>query len=173
MAADILHLLASYPMPLARRSLRRGHLSRGTAVIAALLLLSGCKEGLASEPDAGTAARDRWSHNHPANYSYILTRDCFCLPGVVRPVVVQVRDGVVQSRTYATGGGVVDERWASYFPTIDGLFAELDDAEHRADRLRVTYERQYGYPQNALIDYAASIADDEMGWTLTAFTPLP
>ena len=173
MAADILHLLASYRMPLTRRSIRRGHLGRETAVIAALLLLSGCKEGLDSEPDAGTAARDRWSHNHPANYSYTLTRDCFCLDELVLPVVIEVRGGIVQSRTYAATGTAVDARWESSFPTIDGLFSELDDAETRADRLTVTYERQYGYPQHARIDYSTQVVDDEMDFTITTFTPLP
>jgi hypothetical protein len=163
-------------MPHTRRSIRphrRPALGLGSGALAALLLLGGCKDSVSSEGNAGTAARDRWAHNRPASYSYTLTRGCFCLAAVVKPVVIQVHDGVVQSRTYADNGAAVDDRWANYFPTIDGLFTELDVGEQTADRLQATYERQYGYPEHARIDFSTRVADDEMEFWIGGFTPLP
>jgi hypothetical protein len=145
---------------------------KGRATIAlALLLLGGCSDS--TGPDAGTSARQRWARNRPAHYSFTLARGCFCLDEVVRPVVVEVRDGAVLSRTYAATGEAVDARWVASFPSIDGLLAELDDAAKHADRMQATYDREYGYPQHAYIDYAARVADDEMEFTVSNFHPLP
>jgi hypothetical protein len=138
----------------------------------ALLVLVGCSDPTESA-DAGTAARARWARNRPPDYSFTLWRDCFCRAEVVRPVVVEVRGGVVRSRTYAATGDAVDARWADSFPSIDGLLAELEDAGKRADRMQATYDRDYGYPSHAIIDYSARIAQDEMEFTIGDFRPLP
>lgn len=159
-------------------SVRAGRPSaaRGTIALAALLVLGGgCHHDSLDPigPDAGTAARERWAQNRPANYDFTLTRYCFCLAEVVRPVVIEVRGGVVQSRTYAATGLPVAERWASYFPTMDGLLAEVDSASKNADRMQATYDRQYGYLSHANIDFVSTIANDEVELTVNDFHPLP
>jgi hypothetical protein len=162
-------------MSRARRSIRRSLVGRGAAVAAAaaLLLLGGCKESIADEGNAGTAARDRWAHEKPANYSYTILRDCFCQDAVVQPVRVEVHGGDVTSRTYVATGAAVDAQWASYFPTIDGLFAELDTAEPTAQSMTVTYDRQYGYPTHARIDPSTRVQHDETEYWTSDFAPLP
>ena len=118
------------------------------------------------------AARLRWTRARPADYTYTLERGCFCLPQVTTPVIVEVRGGVVLSRRYATSGDAVDPQLAAFFPTIDGLFTEIEDAARRADHLDAEYDRTYGYPRHVYIDYTSKGADDEMGFTVSGWRPL-
>ena len=172
MATTIRFPRARSPMPDARRPPRRPLALRRTITLATLLVFAGCHDD-PTFPDAGTSARARWARNRPADYSFTLLRGCFCHAEVVRPVVVEVHGGAVTSRTYAATGEAVDARWVDSFPTIDGLLAELEDASTRADRMQATYDRDYGYPSHALVDYSARVADDEMEITVSGFRPLP
>lgn len=117
-------------------------------------------------------ARARWERTRPADYSFTLATSCECLTEITKPVVVVVRDGVVTSRTYVQGGEAVDPRWASYFPSIDGLFTKIDDAATRADRLDADYDGRYGYPQRISIDYDTRMVDDEISLRVSDFHPL-
>lgn len=144
---------------------------RGAPALLLLLALLGC--GDATAPTAAErAARLRWTRVRPADYTYTLQRGCFCAPQVTSPVIVEVRGGVVLSRRYATSGDAVDPRLAALFPTIDGLFTEIENAARLADHLDAEYDRTYGYPRHVFIDFYASAADDEVALTVSGWRPL-
>jgi hypothetical protein len=112
-------------------------------------------------------ARQRWSAARPAEYAYTLRRSCFCGPEVTRPVQITVRNGTVVELRYADTGVLVDPRWAPLFPSIDGLFAIIDDAiARRAERLDLEFEATLGYPLEIDIDYSTRIADEEITYTV-------
>lgn len=122
------------------------------------------------DPTAATdlfAARRRWSTAEPPAYRFTLQLGCFCGSEATRPVVVAVRAGRVQSRTYLDTGAPVDARLEEAFPTIEGLFAVIDDAlERDADHVAAEYSARRGYPTRISIDYESGTADDELTYTV-------
>ena len=136
---------------------------------AALVTLGACGDDLTG-PARGAdleRARQRWSVVRPAEYAYTLRRSCFCGPEVTRPVQITVRNGTVVELRYADTGVLVDQRWAPLFPSIDGLFAIIDDAiARRAERLDLEFDATLGYPVEIDIDYSTRIADEEITYTV-------
>ena len=155
--------LTSPLMRLPRLNLRR-------FVAGALLLpaLAACDsvtgpDNLDGEERRLQRAWQRWDAQAPWNYDYVLRRDCFCGQEAVGPVRIVVRSGVVVDRYYVTSGASVPLAYERFFPTIDGLFAEIADAiDFGAARLATDYDDDWGYPRVADIDYRASVADDEL-----------
>jgi hypothetical protein len=88
-------------------------------------------------------------------------------------VRIEVRDAVVQSRSYVATGAPVDAKWADLFPSIDGLFVTIEDAGRRAERMDADYDGQLGYPRRVSIDYTVRAADDEIGLYVRDFHALP
>lgn len=92
-----------------------------------------------------------------------MTRSCFCES--LGPIRVVVADGVVTSRTTA-GGQPVPAASANNYPDVPGLFALVEDAFRRAATTNATFDPQYGFPAQVVIDYIAAAIDDEL--TITA-----
>ena len=134
---------------------------------AAAAMLGACGGPTAPEQQL-QAARLKWERTRPAAYTFTIARNCFCAPGG-GPVIVSVRDGVVESRTYAANGAAVAPAYAEYFPTIDGLFEVIEDARQRADAIDVTYDPAFGFPAVISIDYIRTSADDEITYRATSF----
>lgn len=62
------------------------------------------------------------------------------------PVIVSVRNGGVESRTYAQSGSAVTQ-YADLFPTVDGLFAMIDTAVRSgSSRIEADYDATFGFP---------------------------
>ena len=159
-------------MPRSRLALRRPLSSFGTIALAATLLLSGC--GSATDPTSELrAARTRWQRTHPANYAYTLARSCECVPGTSGPARIEVRDDVVQSRTYTYDGAAVDPKFADAFPTMDGLFAIIEEAAAHGQSVDATYDARYGYPRRIAIDREHWEVDGGANLTIRDFQPLP
>ena len=56
--------------------------------------------------------------------------------------------------------------------TMDDWFAVLKRAiDRKAERIVVTYNKTFGYPQSVFIDMSRMIADEEQGWTIVNFIP--
>jgi uncharacterized protein DUF6174 len=89
------------------------------------------------------------------------------------PVVVVVRDGVIESRRYTSTDAAVPSTHAALFPSIDGLF-DVIEAARREDpaRLDVTYDPRYGYPTRISIDYDAVTVDDEVMYQVRDFSAM-
>ena len=143
------------------------------AVVAlAALVLAGCGNATSPTQEA-RAARARWVRTRPVDYGYVLTRSCYCLDEVVRPVRIEVRGAVVASRTYVASGAAVDAKWADFFPSIDGLFVTLGNAGAQGQSVEATYDGQYGYPRTVAIDREHWAVDGGSSLAVTDFHPLP
>ena len=60
------------------------------------------------------------------------------------------------------------------YRTIDGLFDRIADAwASNAASIRVTWDRQFGYPRSVFIDQSLMIADEEQSWTIEFLEPGP
>ena len=130
-------------------------------VCAVLVLGAACSSSTAVERDLAAAKR-RWSVTAPAAYQITVAPSCFCPSEVTRPATLTVRDGQVESRRYVDTGADVDPRYATSFPSVDGLFAIIDAAVARgAARVEATYDATRGYPISIAIDYLFQVADDE------------
>ena len=119
------------------------------AIAAAVMLSSAaaCNSGSTSPTTRLASARARWTRVGPASYTYTIMRSCECTAESSGPVIVSVRDGVVESRRYAQTGASVTSQYATTFPAVEGLFALIDDAIARGTRpLTVQYDATLGYP---------------------------
>ena len=120
--------------------------------------------------DRLAAARRQWSSAGPAAYSVTLGRGCFCAQEVPSPVVITVRNGVIESRHYKTTGAPVSPAYADAFPDVEGLFDVIEDALENADRVDVKYHSTLGYPLEIFIDYIRNAIDDELAYMVTDLT---
>jgi hypothetical protein len=91
---------------------------------------------------------------------------------VVKPVLIEVRGGVVTSRVYVATGQPVDAEWADFFRSIDGLFVMIEGAASHADSFDADYDARYGYPRRVSIDYDTRMVDDELTLRVGDFHPL-
>jgi hypothetical protein len=124
-------------------------ISSPALTLMAAVLLSGaaCNSGSTAPADDLSAARTRWSRSAPAAYSYTIRRSCECLPESSGPVIVTVRNGVVESRQYTPSGAAVAAQYAEIFPAVEGLFAIIDGAIRNGTKpLTVDYHPTLGYP---------------------------
>ena len=134
-----------------------------TTAIAAILWVAqaGCDNPTAQDTPL-RSARAKWASQAPAAYSYIVSRGCFCPVEAIGPVTVLVRNGVVESLKYTQTGADVPLQYRNWFPTVEGLFAQIDSARaNRVARLDVTYDPTLGYPTRIDVDVNLNIADEE------------
>ena len=120
-----------------------------TATVAAVVLLSAsaCNSGTTAPTSQLASARVRWARVGPASYTYTIRRACECTAEMSGPVVVSVRNGVVESQQYTQTGASVASQYASTFPAVEGLFAIIDEALRNGTKpLTVQYDPTLGYP---------------------------
>jgi hypothetical protein len=152
-----------------RTRLRR----RSTLVLVAALAFGACSGGTSPNARLRVEAewnRARWRGRHVQSYTYEYRRGCFC--GVYGLVRLHVANGAVVAVTPIDAyiSPLVDPLTA--FPTVDELFDVVIDAADRADDLRVTYDRDLGYPTSISIDYDVKYADDEIFHSAEKLTPV-
>ena len=115
---------------------------------AAAMVLSAAACGGSTGPTEDLeAARSKWSRLGPASYSMTIRVVCECTAEMAGPVVVVVRNGVVESRTYVPAGRAVSSEYVASFPTVEGLFALVESAIRRDTKpLVAQYDAALGYP---------------------------
>lgn len=115
--------------------------------LAWLALTTACGSSSTEPADRLAAARARWARNAPTTYSYTIRRSCECTAEMAGPVTVVVRNGAVESRLYVSSGSMVSAQYAQIFPTVEGLFAIIDDAIKAGTKsLTAQYDPTLGYP---------------------------
>ena len=155
-------------MPSTYRSAARHWLAPG---LAAALLAAGACTARQSEP-TGTvlqsstvagrsdeqALRDlhaRWTALGIARYQFVLARECFCVPEVREPAVVEVRDGAVARVTSKGDGRELD---GSLFLTIDHLFERAIEAARNGEPIELQHDERYAYPTRLTVGSLAADA---------------
>lgn len=154
--------------------LRRHRWLPGLALLLLGPALSSCSGGRQiSDPSLVAAlrrSRDLWASRSVDDYRYTLQVSCFCTEQQTRPVVIEVRNGVRSSVTYAGTDVPADPALFTSYDSVEKIFALLEREINRpADRLTVVYDPAYGYPTDVSIDPSQQIADEELGLTVRSF----
>ena len=129
-----------------------------------LIALAGCAD--LSPTDELSAAQRRWASWGPASYDLNFTASCECL---YRPVVVRVREGVIESRSYVQDGQPVEFSEAALYPDVVGAFQLIVRAIQDGVLDDVDYDPVTGYPVTIRLDYDGpdtNGADGEVTYTL-------
>lgn len=142
-------------------------------LIVAGLAACGERTGPESMIASVEAARARWAARGPAAYTMIVSRSCECLPEMSGPVAIEVRGGVLSSRTYTRTGKPVGATYAAVFPDVPGLFQLIEDAGRRgAFWVEVIYDPALGFPRRIVTDEDGTWGnDDEVVYSVGAFEP--
>eukprot|EP00956_Cyclotella_meneghiniana_P007268 scaffold9913_cov36-Cyclotella_meneghiniana.AAC.7 len=104
----------------------------------------------------------------PRNYDMTFERIGFFPDEYRGPFSMRVRDGKVQSATYATDGSAVDSDVLDSLYTVDDVFGFIQDAlDEDYVQIEVTYDETTGYPKSYSQDISYWIADDEMTYLIS------
>lgn len=143
-----------------------------TSIVAMILLgVGGCGvAGPERSLDRFNEAKALWDRENPANYAVTVERLCFCV--TVEPVRIVVQNRVVVSRTVVATQLPLPANLNDLYPDVPGWFATIKDAYTRADAITVSFDRQYGFPSDATIDYIKSAIDDELSLKVSNFVLL-
>lgn len=128
--------------------MRRPFAASCIALGAGLFLSLGACSIVQPSPESElTSAQHRWASLAPASYTVVASQQCECLAAASGPVIISVRNGVVESRQYVQSGAAVPPAYASSFPTVDELFAMIEVEQRAGTPLLVAqYDPALGYP---------------------------
>jgi hypothetical protein len=127
-------------------------------MVAAAALPAAVPAAAGTSPAARlAAARSAWATQRAVDYSYVITRSCFCPPAALGPVTVQVRAGKPRGTPQMFRD--VD--------TIGELFAEIANQLHGDGVVHATYRKKLGAPKRLSFDPIPTAIDDEVGYTIT------
>lgn len=101
------------------------------------------------------ALHERWRELGVTRYAFVLARDCFCVPEVRQPAVVEVRDGAVVRVTAQADGRVLD---AGQFLTIDQIFERAIEAATQGETIALEHDARYAYPTTLTVGSLAADA---------------
>ena len=122
--------------------------------------------------------REKWEAAAIDHYELVSQYQCFCPTDLTVPVLVVVKDGRVDSATYAEtvrdpnsfqtfrrGAPLSDYHMQHIVVTVPDLFGHIRRSLIRGDDgVFVTFDDDLGYPVNTRFDPEASRVDDESGW---------
>ena len=109
----------------------------------------------------------KWASKSVTDYQYTFRWSCFCTEDFVKPVIISVRNGMINTVVYVDSGNSVDESHFGRYRTVEELFDFIQDAiDEKAYEISVSYDPELGYPTSASIDYSKGIIDEEMAFTV-------
>ena len=112
----------------------------------------------------------RWDRSRVANYVYTGAWNCFCPIDYTAAVEVTVHGGAVVSVASADPA-VLNIPDPERFLPIKALFILLQTAlDEDAARIDVTYNEEFGYPEQFFVDYHENMADEERGFVIRSLT---
>ena len=111
--------------------------------------------------------------NDLQDYTYTISRNCFCPEEFRGPFNVTVLGGEISAATYEETAQAVDLADHS-IPTIVELFGLINDAcTTPTAGLSVVYSAEMGYPEQLYIDQNECIADEETSYAISGFREIP
>jgi len=143
-------------------------------ILAALAGLAACEAPTApGDRDNLADARARWQAHGSPNYSFEMTRDCFCLLGG-RRMEVTVRNGTVTGAEYLDSGEAVELTLLTYVLTVPDLFDLIESSlDRRPSYFFASYDPNLGYPLRIEADPLADAVDDEFAITIRNLRLIP
>lgn len=115
-------------------------------------------------------ARAQWRAQGIVDYTFVLTRGCFCVEEYREPVTITVRGRTIESVVSVAGGVPRDP---ALYPTIEGLFDLVQGAiDDDAATIRTEYDAARGFLTSGYFDISERIADEELSVEARSLTPL-
>ena len=112
----------------------------------------------------------RWERRRVANYVYKGAWNCFCPIDYTADAEVTVREGIVV-RIASADPAVPHIPDPERFVSVKDLFVLLQSAlDEDAARIDVTYNKEFGYPEQFFVDYHENMADEERGFVIRSLT---
>lgn len=136
----------------------------------AVVLVAACSDSTGpTDPQTElNASRALWDRSGIVSYRMTLIRtigsDDPAMASLVgtTPVLIEVRNGQVEQRIFATSGLPLGEQFAPTFPAVPGLFDRIQQAiDQQAIGLAVRYDETLGFPVSIQIDVLAGAGDEE------------
>ena len=125
---------------------------------------------VAVETDLSTLDKQQqlWESNGIDSYIFTQSISCFCSEEYREPKEVVVRDGVIVS----VAGEAYDADIHQSILTVDARFDYIRKSLAREPEMfSVEYDAVYGFPSRFYFDFSFMIADEEIDYTFTNFTP--
>ncbi|WP_282160036.1 DUF6174 domain-containing protein [Ulvibacterium marinum] len=144
---------------------------RSLISILTVFLILSCDSDDASVQNALELNRQKWQRQDIKNYSIQEKHLCFCA-GLEWQIFVQdgVKDTVIVSAPY-----VDYQPYADTFEkarSIEEAFEFIQNFDtNNVDSFEVTYNSKYGYPTEISIDSKKGVADDEITFAYSNFSP--
>lgn len=135
------------------------------------IVLSACVSG-PIDSAASSANNSVWAQAAIVDYSYTLTRHCFCAPDYTRPIRLQVRDSKVVAARFVDGDkALVPQAMSKSLQSMSELLEYADALEAKKPHsLNVQLDADIGYLLRLDVDRHVNIADDELSLVITDFT---
>lgn len=111
-----------------------------------------------------------WESRNIARYEYTLQISCFCVPELIRPVIIEVLNGEPVAVTDLNSGEAVTTNLFEGFDTLERLFDLVFAAMTQpVNQLIVEYDSFFGFPILIFIDESQQVADDQRTVTVSDF----
>lgn len=141
------------------------------------LTLAGCTGGDLDVDRAvltatTSANRAIWEDAAITDYEFVYQRSCFCGADFIRPLRIQVRNGAVSAVSFFDTGEAVTGTTLGPFPTIDGVFDDLQSQLIQADNVNAAFDPRLGFPTGYTVDRETNIADEEYSIAIGGFREL-
>jgi len=147
----------------------------GAFVLATLVALSGCSDGLGPGQRLEVeVAREVWSSQDLHDYSFETRTSCFCVPELNELVLVEVRNDQVVAVTIVATGDPAQSPLTVWF-TIDDLFdriLRMVDGGGSGE-LELEFDPELGYPSLVNSIAPPGVADGGSVVRVSALTGLP
>jgi len=115
-------------------------------------------------------AREKWSAYQDGDYSFTVTRSCFCANAGT--YWVQVVDGDITIVQRVQDHEYLPEEQFEGIPTVDDLFNLIDRAlRESADDVQYAFDPDAGYPSSITIDWYRQAIDDEIHYSVSGAGP--
>lgn len=108
-----------------------------------------------------------WHNTQTKDYSFVVKKSCFCPYEENKQITVD-NTKVIEAK-YIPSNEVIND---NKIKSMDDYFNIIEDALNKdVYTLTVNYDEIYGYPKEITIDYDEQMADEELTYTITHFTP--
>ncbi len=144
------------------------HFRQALASACLLALLVGTARADTSRQEFN-AALQQWKSAGIHDYSFTFYQSCFCIGR--QPIRITVKGDRVKSATNVRGGAAVKPEEVGRSLTLNEIFQQIADGYAKpADHIRLTLNKDYGYPESVYIDYYENMADEELHYSISDFT---
>jgi hypothetical protein len=132
--------------------------------------LLGCKATFNSASDESELLRNKhlWQQNNLPNYNFVIARN----EGgqtIWAPVLIKVRDGKAALVVPTENVNELVKLDYSDLDNFEKVFAKIKESFDQGDRVRVTYNDKFGYPEKILIEFKGGGVDSWNSIEITRF----